>query len=136
MAGKAILTNFRISGDLKFSNEGKGKRVDFPICSAKKHYNGQYLKIWLSAFDDQAVRIERMKAKNGSLVDVIAEMLPYAKDGRDAIGYRVIDITYSEGFIPFESKENSGEGKAEEPKKQEEDKLRKTAQMLATNPFL
>lgn len=131
MAGKAILTNFRISGDLKFSNEGK--RVDFPICSANKHYNGQYLKIWVSAFDEQATRISKLKAKKGSLVDIITEMLPYAKDGRDAIGYRVIDISYSEGFIPFESKENNG-GKQQEPKKQE-DNLRKTAQMLATNPF-
>lgn len=132
MAGRCFLTNFRITGNLKFSNEGK--RVDFPICSAVKHFNGQYLKIWLSAFDEQAFRISKIKAKKGSLVDVVAEMVPYAKEGRDGIGYRVIEITYSEGHIPYEDKENDGGMQASKPQTQE-DKLRQTAQMLATNPF-
>ena len=135
MAGKCFLTNFRITGDLKFTTDGK--RVDFPICSAVKHHNnGQYLKIWLSAFDEQANRIARLKAKKGSLVDVVAEMIPYAKEGRDGIGYKVLDISYSEGHIPYEGKENNENGEQQAKKTEtQEDKLRKTAQMLATNPF-
>lgn len=105
-----------------------GSRVDFSLISSQKAYNGQYLKLFCTAFREEAAKIIRLKASKGSLVDVIAEMVPYVRDGKAGMSYTVMSFDFSD-YAKAEPKETS-------PQEEKEDKLREAARLLATNPFI
>lgn len=126
MSAKAFFTGFRVNEDPKFS-EGQ-RSVSFSICSANAYYNGQKLKVYISAFDEAAEMVKRLKVKKGSFIDAIAEMVPYSRKEQFGIGYKLLTISFSEFQMDSKDKEVP-------EKKTKEDALREAAEILATNPF-
>lgn len=136
MSAKASFDGFYIAGEPKYSESNGRMRVDFSICSAQKYFNGQYLKVYCIAFDEQAMMIKRLKAKRGSFVDVICEMTPYVREGKEGISYKILAFNYSDkvtGNTMKSQDEVPITGNKETSEK--EANLRKAANMLANNPF-
>ena len=126
MNATSIFNGFYISGEPKCSEVNGRKRIEFSICSPQKYYNGQYLKIYCCAFDEQALMIERLKAKKGSLVNVVCEMSPYDREGKQGISYKILGFSYS-AEAPAKEKETV--------KKTKEEAVYTAAKLLAENPF-
>lgn len=141
MSAKVIFTDFRIVTEIKIAQDGR--RVDFAIVDAFDSNQNIKFKIWVTAFDEAASKILRLKAKKGSLVDITAELVPYLKKGNDEeieIGYKILDLSFSKSFEWF--KKYSSEEKKEKPKAKEmseNDKkiasIKNAASILANNPF-
>ena len=146
MSAKAIFTDHKIVTDLKEGQEGR--RIDFAIADAYENQSQVKHKIWVTAFDESATKIKRLKAKKGSIVDITADLVPFYKKGtkdETDIGYRISDLSFSKSyrfFYPEDEKDEKTEKKKpvenEKPMTENEKKIakiRKAAAVLASNPF-
>lgn len=145
MSAKAIFTDHKIVTDLKEGQDGR--RIDFAIADAYESHNQVKHKIWVTAFDESAIKIKRLKAKKGSIVDITADLVPFYKKGtkdETDIGYRISDLSFSKSyrfFYPEDEKDEDTKKKKpvnEKPMTENEKKIakiRKAAAILSSNPF-
>ena len=123
MGAKVIFTDYQICGEIKFFNEGK--KAVFPITDAKETVSGIKVKVWITAFDEAAAKLNRLKAKKGSVIELTADLVPFLKGNETEIGYRLNDFSFSDGFKYYSSNK-------EETK---EERMKNAAKILETNPF-
>lgn len=133
MGAKVIFTDYQICGEIMSFNEGR--KLVFPITDARNTYNGVKVKVVITAFDEAASKLARLKAKKGSVIDLTCDLVPFLKGKDVEIGYKLNDFSYSEGFKYRDSevKTDTEPEKTEEEKKEE--RMMKAAHILETNPF-
>ena len=124
MAATCQLYFFYISSDLTISEDRK--KISFSVAESIPRHNGLKTKLSVTAFDEAAQKVTRLKARKGSSVDLICEMVPYTVGGELRIGYRLIDINYS--VIPTMQKPES-------PTKETKEAKMTAADILANCPF-
>lgn len=96
-APKAFLFDFQLTRDIEVrKKEGSKEYILLAARSFEPQKNGMYFNALFQCFDDVKERVERMKLRKGSVVDIIAEMAQYKKGDTYDTAYRVIDISFSE----------------------------------------
>lgn len=96
-APKAFLSDFQLTKDVEICK--KENSSDYALLFARSFYpqkNGIYFNALFQCFGDVKDRVERMKLKKGSVVDIIAEMAQYKKGDSYDTAYRVVDISFSD----------------------------------------
>lgn len=129
---KVILTNYKLDSDPKLyeTKDGEHKYYVFFASSVKPSKTGTYIKFSVQAWEPFVTEIERLKLHKGSLVDIVAEMEAYSKNGNLSYYLVIKDISIADGLHEREKKDE--ETVKEEPTKV---KQRKLLAKLESEPF-
>lgn len=96
-APKAFLFDFQLTKDMEVCRKDSSQEyILFFARSYDAQRNGIYFNALFQCFGDVKERVERMKLKKGSVVDIIAEMSQYKRGDSYNTAYRVIDISFSD----------------------------------------
>lgn len=96
-APKTFLFDFQLTKDMEVRRkESSQEYILFFARSYEPQKNGLYFNALFQCFGDVKERVEHMKLKKGSVVDIIAEMSQYKRGDSYDTAYRVIDVSFSD----------------------------------------
>jgi len=132
------LTNMKLDCDPKLchTKDGKNRYYVFFASDVVPDRNGTYLKVSCQAWSHMADKIEIMKLHAGSVVNMLAYMSAYEKNGSLQYSFNVIDITFAE-FLGGQDRNNSNQNNSNQnTKSNEPTKAKKSLlEQLAEAPF-